>query len=997
MFIYLAGLNTVMPSDSTPDEGLSREELLRRLHASYGDAGWFRDIVEHAHDAIYIIHPREGFQYVNPAFERLTGYTVADVRADDFSFWDIIHPDDVDMIRRRGASRERGEEVPGRYEFRILASDGDVRTVEATTMPLDTGDGLVAGILRDITDRVEMEHALQESKNLFRELTESTTAAVFIYQDDVFKYVNPAMERITGIPEDRLLGMPFLDVVHPDERDMVLERARMRLQGSSEQPGRYEVRIVTRDGATRWIDLAVTVITYEGRPAGLGNAIDITERKQTERALRESEETFRHLAERSLDGIFAYDRRGRFTYASPAVRRIAGYEPEEIEGTFFGRYILMRDLPKTLSTFARLMMGKPVEAVQFRVKRKDGEVRTVEVNAVPVMEEGRITGAQGNIRDITETTETRQRLRESEERYAMLFEQSNDAIMILDLTGKIVDVNDRYETIFSRREEDIVGRRFSDLDIDYSLSTKDIFQKIETLITRRELDDFEITVQDRVTDETFTVNVKANLIKLPEGRFIQTVIRDVTDRKRAERELRYQRKYFEALFNDSPEAIASLDVHNHVITVNRAFEELFGYTAGELQGKNIDDVIVPEHLQKEGRNISERVERGEIVRRESVRRSKTGEMIPVSILGAPVVIDDRQEGIFGIYRDISARVTAEQALRESEEQYREMVENINDVLYTTDMEGMITYISPVIEQLSGFVPEEIIGNVFTDFIHEDDVPRVRQRFKQIISGGRDGRPSPDEYRIVLKSGDVRWVRTSSRPVFEDGMVVGLRGVMTDVTDRRQAEQKIAELNDTLRLLNKIMRHDILNDLQIARSSLELYDEEAEPALYEKAIRRMRHAVELINRMRGLESLVASGEELRPVDLREVAEDIAADCTVECRVAGKAVVMADDALYSVLQNLVHNAMVHGRADMVDISMRCNDATCEILVADNGVGIPDSLKDRVFGEGYSHGDAGGTGLGLYIVKQTVERYGGSVAVEDNEPRGTVFVLRLRRGER
>jgi len=859
-----------MTSDTTPDGDLARDELLHRLHDVRGSRHRFRAIVEHAHDAIYIIHPRDGFRYVNNAFEEITGYTREDVAAEDFSFWDIIHPDDVAMIRRRGASRERGEEVPGRYEFRILSRDAGVRTVEATTMSIDGDDGLVAGILRDITGRVEMERALQESKDLFKELTESATSAVFIYQGDVFKYVNPAMERITGYSESELVGMQFWKVVHPDDMQTVKERARMRLQGMSDQPSRYEVRIVTREGVTRWVDLAVAVITYEGRPAGLGNAYDITGRKQSEQALRESEEKFRLLAERSFDGIFAYDRRGRFTYASPAVKRIAGYEPEEVENRFFGRYILKRDLPQTLKTFVQVRRGKPVRGVRFRIKRKDGEIRTVEVNVVPVVQNGKVTGAQGNIRDVTESEKIQEQLRESEERYETLFEQSNDAIMIIDLTGRIVDVNERYEDTFSRTEEDIVGKRFTELDIDYSVSTREIFKKMERLVLQRDMEDFDITVYDRTIDETYVVHVKANLIKLPEGRFIQVVIRDITDWKRAE-----------------------------------------------------------------------------------------------------------------------------QALRESEEKYRDMVENINDVLYTTDMEGTITYISPMIAQLSGYAPGEAIGRMFTDFIHPDDVPRIQERFKQIISGDRDGRPSPEEYRIVLKSGNVKWIRTSSRPVIVDGEMVGLRGVMTDVTDRKQAEHKIAELNDTLRLINKIMRHDILNDLQIAQSSLELYEEEAEPALYDKARQRMRNAVEHIKRMRGLESLVASAKELQPVNLREVADDVVEGCTVDCRVEGNAVVMADDALHSVVQNLVHNAVVHGNADEVTISMRCTDDMCMLRVADNGVGIPGEVKEHVFEEGFSHGGTGGTGLGLYIVKQTVARYGGSVAVEDNEPRGTVFVLRMRRG--
>ncbi|MFO8132316.1 MAG: PAS domain S-box protein, partial [Thermoplasmatota archaeon] len=129
----------------------------------------YRSVVENAHDAIYTIHPRRGFQYVNPAFEELTGYTAEEIYSDTFSFWDILHPDDVAMIEERGKARKSGETVPDRYEFRIIARDGTTKTLEATTVDIGAGDeALVMGILRDVTEREqairEMERALELEK-----------------------------------------------------------------------------------------------------------------------------------------------------------------------------------------------------------------------------------------------------------------------------------------------------------------------------------------------------------------------------------------------------------------------------------------------------------------------------------------------------------------------------------------------------------------------------------------------------------------------------------------------------------------------------------------------------------------------------------------------------------------------------------------------------------------------------------------------------------------
>ncbi len=129
----------------------------------------YRSVVENAHDAIYIIHPEKGFQYVNPAFEDITGYSADEIYSDTFSFWDLIHPDDRAMVEERGKARARGVDVPERYEFRVIAKNGATRILEATTVDIGTGDkALVMGILRDVTQREqavrEMKRALQLEK-----------------------------------------------------------------------------------------------------------------------------------------------------------------------------------------------------------------------------------------------------------------------------------------------------------------------------------------------------------------------------------------------------------------------------------------------------------------------------------------------------------------------------------------------------------------------------------------------------------------------------------------------------------------------------------------------------------------------------------------------------------------------------------------------------------------------------------------------------------------
>jgi PAS domain S-box-containing protein len=181
-------------------------------------------------------------------------------------------------------------------EYRIIrASDGDVRWVYVKSRTIFHGQGAerhafrVLGAIQDITDRKLAEETLRESEEKFRVLAETLASAVFIYQDNVLLYVNPALVKITGYSKEELRDMGYWGFIHPDHQEMVKQRGLDRLSGAP-VPSRYEVKILTKSGEVRWLDIAAALIDYNGRPAGLMTAFDITERKQAEDALMEAKQ-----------------------------------------------------------------------------------------------------------------------------------------------------------------------------------------------------------------------------------------------------------------------------------------------------------------------------------------------------------------------------------------------------------------------------------------------------------------------------------------------------------------------------------------------------------------------------------------------------------------------------------------------------------------------------------------------------------------------------------
>jgi PAS domain S-box-containing protein len=231
---------------------------------------------------------------------------------------------------------------------------------------------------------------------------------------------------------------------------------------------------------------------------------------------------------------------------------------------------------------------------------------------------------------------------------------------------------------------------------------------------------------------------------------------------------------------------------------------------------------------------------------------------------------------------------------------------------------------------------------------------------------------------------------TKRKKAQDGLVV-----FEDITERKLAEKTLETYRDHLKLINRILRHDLLNDLTVINSALNLYKNSREEAVLEEASRRILKSADLIRRMKELETLMSSVPVLKSCNARERFEKVAQNYqVVNFNIAGDCRILADDAFDSVIENIITNAVVHGKTDTIEVILKEKDDLCEMRIADHGIGIPDEIKGRIFEENFRYGETGKTGLGLYIVKRTTERYGGAVSVENNVPKGTVFILKLKK---
>jgi PAS domain S-box-containing protein len=267
--------------------------------------------------------------------------------------------------------------------------------------------------------------------------------------------------------------------------------------------------------------------------------------------------------------------------------------------------------------------------------------------------------------------------------------------------------------------------------------------------------------------------------------------RDITERKRMDEALRASEDRYRDLVEHSQDLICTHDLEGRILSVNRAAAKLLGYDPNDYVGKrNVRDILAPE--ARDGFDAYMATIRKEgVVRGLMVVLTSTGERriweynntLRTEGVAAPVVR--------GMAHDITERWRAEQALRRSQQQYQGLVESVSDIVFSLDQTGRITYVNPAVEQVGGYAPEELIGKPFSDFIHPVDQEAVEQLFARRLEG--DTRPG--EFRVVVKNGAVRYLQSVGQPLIEDGRVVGVTGILRDVTEQRRAEERLARIYD----------------------------------------------------------------------------------------------------------------------------------------------------------------------------------------------------------
>jgi PAS domain S-box-containing protein len=416
----------------------------------------------------------------------------------------------------------------------------------------------------DFTGDKQAEKTLRESEVNFRTLAESSITGIFIVQGERFVYINPVFTEATGYTLKDLSSTNFWDIVSPGMREVMKARAAARQQARSTAPAQYELKVITKSGEEKLAHVDVTLIGFKGKPSILGTVTDLTERKLMEDALRASEEKYRAIFENAIEAIFQTTPDGRILSANPAMARIHGYDtPEELIRNVDDLAKIYVD-PSCHACF-RMLLGEEKEVRNFEceVYRKDGRKRWVSITARAVRDlKGTILHYEGTAEDITERRDAQEKLRESEEKFRLLFDKSADPIVLLD-GETYVDCNEAAVRVLKCSSKDqVIGLHALALSPerqpDGRLSADEIRENIAVAL-REGRHRFE-RVRRGFDGEEFWVDVSLTAIPVRGRRILYSVWRDIGDRKGAEEALKEREKELERKSANLEEANAALKV-----------------------------------------------------------------------------------------------------------------------------------------------------------------------------------------------------------------------------------------------------------------------------------------------------------------------------------------------------------------------------------------------------------------------------------------------------
>jgi len=694
------------------------------------------------------------------------------------------------------------------YEVELYTKSGEKRIVEIDGTLLRKGGKTerVIAVMRDVTDRKQAEEALRESEKRYRTLIDNIDLGInLIDADHTIIMVNAVHSRDFKKPISEAIGKKCFQEF--EKRAAVCPHCPGSRTITTGQPAEAETEGVRDDGSRFRVRLQTfPIFGQDGKvTAFIEVAEDISERKRMEEALRESEQKYRTILETMEEGYYEVDLAGNLTFFNEALRKIHGRSRDEMMGMNNRAFSSPETAKRIYAIFNKVYStGIPAKTIDYDVIRKDGSVALVETSASVLRNAtGEPIGFYGVSRDRTEQKKAEEALRRSEEKYRTILEDIEEGYYEVDLDGNFTFFNDSLCRIYGySRDELMEMNNRAYMSPETAKKTYRLFNKVYKTGEPSKIFDWEFTKKD---GRTITVEISVSLMKDSQGNAVgfRGVIRDITERKQAEEALRESEEKYRTILKNMEEGYYEVDLGGNFTFFNEALRKIHGRSRDEMMRMNNREYTTPETAKKiyaifnkvYRTGIPAKIVDYEVIRKDgSIAIVEESASLLRNAAGEPI-------GFYGISRDRTEQKEAEEALRQSEEKYRTILENIDDGYYEVDLAGNFTFFNDSLCRIQGYSRDELMGMNNREYMEEKTFKKVYKIFNTVFRTGKSA--TIYDWKIIRKDGSKPDVESSVSLIRDaKGKKTGFRGVVRDITERKQAEEE----------LKYIATHDALTGL-----------------------------------------------------------------------------------------------------------------------------------------------------------------------------------------
>lgn len=775
----------------------------------------FRMLAENAVDVVFrfSFFPTSRYEYVSPSIFQMSGYTPEEFYADPNLGFKIIHPDDKHIL---GDSEKLiSEKLPINnvkeplLTVRWIKRDGSIIWTETVNTPVRNKEGKVIameGISRDITQQ-------KEGEERFRILANATFEGIVFSEQGRIIDANDQFLQMYGYSSvNEVNGKHIIDFVVENQRDTIFESLRL----PKSEP--VEIQTIKKDKSIIVVETKAQNIPYFGKTIRATVVYDITQRKQYEQSLRESERTLSTLMN-NLPGMAYrcnFDEKWSMIFVSQGCLELTGYNGEDLiqnSKVSFIDLIFPDDRKKVKEQVREAIKNKTPYVLSYRILTASEKLKWVWEKGEGVFsDKGEFLFLEGFIVDATDRQKFESELKASRENYKSLVDYSPDGV-IIHVDGKMKFANpSALEILGASSFDELIGHSAIEFILpEYHEQT---IERIAKTKAGEKLDFVEVKIKNK-KGEIKTLETKSILIKFDGEDAIQVVFHDtstqkqlvkeqlraqlaeetneileheITKRKVIQLQLQESQKYTRLLINSSLDMICACDKEGYITEFNVAAQRTFGYTAEEAIGKHVSmlygdsdqkNMITNEQLYKTG------FYSGEV---NNVRRNRE---VFVSFLSASLLRNEEGEimGSMGVSRDISTLKKAEQELKDSEEKYRIIYNHVFVGIAKVSLKGEFMQVNEPLCKMLGYTEQELCSSTFVDVTDKEDIEKSKTFLNQLVSGEKKN--ISFEKRYKHKNNTLIYCNLKVSVVFtKDGSPDYFISVFENITERKNAEDKI---------------------------------------------------------------------------------------------------------------------------------------------------------------------------------------------------------------